>query len=205
MNIWPLWSFRFQEIVPLNAGNILGAEDNGPANKWLWLIRKTLNSPDTCGSDSYHTPSPVHPILEMYADFEMSSTRQRNSSFQPRRSFHSSNYTSVDVDNLTSEIVMDHRFSFCDRFSFESRSSDFDSNFGCEGSSDDDNFIVEDLSPAVNFSSHGYGLFSICPRKDYVIWFCKLVVICHIKFSWNLPLASLDLKSFLAFAFSWLK
>lgn len=33
----------FQEIVPLNAGNILGAEDNSPAAKWLSLIREALN------------------------------------------------------------------------------------------------------------------------------------------------------------------
>lgn len=35
---------RFQEIVPLNAGNVLGAEDNGPASKWLALIREALNN-----------------------------------------------------------------------------------------------------------------------------------------------------------------
>lgn len=38
----PVW-IRFQEIVPLNAGNVLGAEDNNPANKWLSLIRGALN------------------------------------------------------------------------------------------------------------------------------------------------------------------
>ncbi|URD90600.1 type I inositol-1,4,5-trisphosphate 5-phosphatase [Musa troglodytarum] len=66
-----IYVLGFQEIVPLNAGNVLVTEDNGPAKKWLWLIRKTLNSPDTCGSDSYHTPSPVpYPILELNADFE---------------------------------------------------------------------------------------------------------------------------------------
>ena len=41
-------------IVPLNAGNILGAEDNGPAHKWLYLIRKTLNNRP--GTSGYHTP-----------------------------------------------------------------------------------------------------------------------------------------------------
>lgn len=34
---------RFQEIVPLNAGNVLGAEDNGPAAQWLSLIHQALN------------------------------------------------------------------------------------------------------------------------------------------------------------------
>ncbi|KAJ1690308.1 hypothetical protein LUZ63_014463 [Rhynchospora breviuscula] len=41
----------FQEIVPLNAGNVLGAEKKGPANKWLHLIRQTLNA-----SSSSNTP-----------------------------------------------------------------------------------------------------------------------------------------------------
>lgn len=35
---------RFQEIVPLNAGNVLGPEDSGPAGKWLSLIGEALNS-----------------------------------------------------------------------------------------------------------------------------------------------------------------
>ncbi|KAJ1375526.1 Inositol polyphosphate-related phosphatase, partial [Sesbania bispinosa] len=34
----------FQEIVPLNAGNVLGPEDSGPAAKWLTLIREALNT-----------------------------------------------------------------------------------------------------------------------------------------------------------------
>lgn len=38
--------YRFQEIVPLNAGNVLGAEDYGPATKWLSLIRQALNTKD---------------------------------------------------------------------------------------------------------------------------------------------------------------
>ncbi|XP_059065575.1 type I inositol polyphosphate 5-phosphatase 8-like [Cryptomeria japonica] len=38
-----IYVFGFQEIVPLNAANIFGVEDNGPAAKWLALIRQTLN------------------------------------------------------------------------------------------------------------------------------------------------------------------
>jgi type I inositol polyphosphate 5-phosphatase IP5P1/2 len=41
---WKLGSsFRFQEIVPLNAGNIFGAEDNRPVSVWEQIIRETLN------------------------------------------------------------------------------------------------------------------------------------------------------------------
>ncbi|XVE86749.1 hypothetical protein DITRI_Ditri18aG0058600 [Diplodiscus trichospermus] len=35
----------FQEIVPLNAGNVLVIEDNEPAAKWLALINQALNKP----------------------------------------------------------------------------------------------------------------------------------------------------------------
>ncbi|KAL3812587.1 hypothetical protein ACJIZ3_013855 [Penstemon smallii] len=46
-----IYVLGFQEIVPLNAGNILGAEDNGPAKKWLSLIKQTLNNaPGTSGT-----------------------------------------------------------------------------------------------------------------------------------------------------------
>ncbi|GAV62682.1 Exo_endo_phos domain-containing protein [Cephalotus follicularis] len=38
-----IYVLGFQEIVPLNAGNVLGAEDNGPAAKWVSLIRQALN------------------------------------------------------------------------------------------------------------------------------------------------------------------
>lgn len=40
------WFPRFQEIVPLNAGNVLVIEDNEPAAKWLALINHALNKPD---------------------------------------------------------------------------------------------------------------------------------------------------------------
>ncbi|KAK7345657.1 hypothetical protein VNO77_16265 [Canavalia gladiata] len=39
-----IYVIGFQEIIPLNAGNVLGPEDSGPAAKWLTLIRQALNS-----------------------------------------------------------------------------------------------------------------------------------------------------------------
>ncbi|KAG6518680.1 hypothetical protein ZIOFF_022160 [Zingiber officinale] len=56
-----IYVFGVQEIVPLNAGNIFGAEDNTPVAKWEHLIRTTLNTIPTakpkykCHSDP---PSP---------------------------------------------------------------------------------------------------------------------------------------------------
>ncbi|GJU51483.1 type I inositol polyphosphate 5-phosphatase 4-like protein [Tanacetum coccineum] len=64
-----IYVLGFQEIVPLNAGNVLGTEDNGPAKKWLALIRKTLNSlPGTSGG--FHTPSPFDHLCRTRIDYE---------------------------------------------------------------------------------------------------------------------------------------
>ncbi|XP_059625893.1 type I inositol polyphosphate 5-phosphatase 4-like [Cornus florida] len=134
-----IYVLGFQEIVPLNAGNVLGTEDNGPARKWLALIRKTLNSlPGTSGA--CQTPSPIpDPIVELDADFE-GSTRQKASSFFHRRSFQSLSRSMrmMDNDMSTPQPRLDRRFSVCDRVMFGHRPSDYDPNFRW-GSSDDEN------------------------------------------------------------------
>uniref|UniRef100_A0A0E0KXQ6 Inositol polyphosphate-related phosphatase domain-containing protein n=1 Tax=Oryza punctata TaxID=4537 RepID=A0A0E0KXQ6_ORYPU len=48
-----IYVLGFQEIVPLNAGNVLGAEDKGPAYKWLDLIRRALNPSSSERSHSF--------------------------------------------------------------------------------------------------------------------------------------------------------
>ncbi|XP_007050534.2 PREDICTED: type I inositol polyphosphate 5-phosphatase 4 [Theobroma cacao] len=132
-----IYVLGFQEIVPLNAGNVLGTEDNGPARKWLALIRKTLNSlPGTSGGCL--TPSPIpDPLVELDADFE-GSTRQKASSFFHRRSFQSlSRSMRMDNDMVMPQPRLDRRFSVCDRVIFGHRPSDYDPNFRW-GSSDDE-------------------------------------------------------------------
>ncbi|XVE73090.1 hypothetical protein DITRI_Ditri11bG0089800 [Diplodiscus trichospermus] len=128
-----IYVLGFQEIVPLNAGNVLGTEDNLPARKWLALIRKTLNSlPGTSGG--CHTPSPTpDPLVELDADFE-GSTRQKASSFFHRRSFQSLSNSDMAIPQPR----LDRRFSVCDRVIFGHRPSDYDPNFRW-GSSDDEN------------------------------------------------------------------
>lgn len=54
--------FSFQEVVPLNAGNVLGAEDNKPIPKWEAIIRRTLNKslePESKHKSYSAPPSPV--------------------------------------------------------------------------------------------------------------------------------------------------
>ncbi|CAL9771140.1 unnamed protein product [Musa acuminata subsp. burmannicoides] len=52
-----IYALGIQEIVPLNAGNIFGAEDSGPVAKWEHLIRKTLNR-----------IQPIKPKYKCYSD-----------------------------------------------------------------------------------------------------------------------------------------
>lgn len=57
-----IYIIGFQEVVPLNAGNVLGAEDNKPIPKWETIIRRTLNK--SCKPENKHKsysapPSPV--------------------------------------------------------------------------------------------------------------------------------------------------
>ncbi|KAE8655882.1 Type I inositol 1,4,5-trisphosphate 5-phosphatase CVP2 [Hibiscus syriacus] len=55
----------FQEIVPLNAGNVLGSEDNEPATKWMALINQALNKP---------RHSPKHTSADTYNDSKSTNT-----------------------------------------------------------------------------------------------------------------------------------
>ncbi|URE05182.1 inositol-1,4,5-trisphosphate 5-phosphatase', partial [Musa troglodytarum] len=60
---------RFQEIVPLNAGNVLGPEDKGPAGKWLSLIRQVLNPAGIHGDASEaDSPSAEKPPRVSFSD-----------------------------------------------------------------------------------------------------------------------------------------
>ncbi|RCV36296.1 hypothetical protein SEVIR_7G318400v4 [Setaria viridis] len=47
-----IYVLGFQEVVPLNAGNVLVIEDNEPASRWLALINQALNRPSPT-SDAY--------------------------------------------------------------------------------------------------------------------------------------------------------
>uniref|UniRef100_A0A0E0K5B7 Inositol polyphosphate-related phosphatase domain-containing protein n=1 Tax=Oryza punctata TaxID=4537 RepID=A0A0E0K5B7_ORYPU len=51
-----IYVLGFQEIVPLNAGNVLVIEDNEPAAKWLGLIYQALNKPQDQSSGDELSP-----------------------------------------------------------------------------------------------------------------------------------------------------
>ncbi|KAI3829692.1 hypothetical protein L1987_03820 [Smallanthus sonchifolius] len=160
-----IYVLGFQEIVPLNAGNVLGTEDNGPAKKWLALIRKTLNSLPGTATGGYQTPSPVlDPVVELDSDFE-GSTGQRSSSFFQRRSFQSLSRSMrmTEYGLPVSQPQFDRRYSVCDRAMFGNRPSDYGG-----GSSDEDN-ESDDSPNYTNYSQIPFsGSFSMEERDKPV-------------------------------------
>lgn len=55
--------YSFQEVVPLNAGNVLGAEDSRPIPKWEAIIRRTLNKSLEPESKHKSYSAPTSPVL----------------------------------------------------------------------------------------------------------------------------------------------
>ncbi|KAG2545298.1 hypothetical protein PVAP13_9KG423365 [Panicum virgatum] len=162
-----IYVLGFQEIVPLNAGNVLGTEDNLPAKKWVSLVRRTLNkNPGSCCYGGYRTPSPVpDPVVELDADFEGSSRTQDSLSFLHRRSFNLSRSLRVEGNHMLSHPRLDRRFSVCDPVSLGGRPSDFDGNFPFMGSPDD-HCIEEDTSNGTYLSPFPYCFFASAPMEE---------------------------------------
>ncbi|XP_044977417.1 type I inositol polyphosphate 5-phosphatase 10-like isoform X3 [Hordeum vulgare subsp. vulgare] len=52
-----IYVLGFQEIVPLNAGNVLVIEDNEPAARWLVLINQALNRPADKDTNVFQHPT----------------------------------------------------------------------------------------------------------------------------------------------------
>ncbi|KAD3068610.1 hypothetical protein E3N88_36490 [Mikania micrantha] len=123
-----IYVLGFQEIVPLNAGNVLGTEDSGPAKKWLALIRRTLNSLPGTSFD---------PNLEPDSDFEESKTEKPPLFLNPG----SLKSLSRSMRITKSGMAMSHsrlrrEYSGSDRIVFRNRANGYDPNLG---SSDEDN------------------------------------------------------------------
>lgn len=75
-----IYILGFQEVVPLNAGNVLGAEDSRPIQKWESLIRKTLNKNLLKQKEVYKSYSappspPSQTLLPNYSHEKLNKTR----------------------------------------------------------------------------------------------------------------------------------
>ncbi|CAI9290614.1 unnamed protein product [Lactuca saligna] len=64
----------FQEVVPLNAGNVLGAETRAPIIKWEAVIRKSLNKSQEAEYVPKSYSAPTSPVAEIKSNVDFLST-----------------------------------------------------------------------------------------------------------------------------------
>ncbi|CAJ2635158.1 unnamed protein product [Trifolium pratense] len=57
-----IYIIGFQEVVPLSAGNVLGAEDSKPISKWEEIIRRTLNKSSEIETEQKSYSAPPSPV-----------------------------------------------------------------------------------------------------------------------------------------------
>uniref|UniRef100_A0A0D2ZU22 Inositol polyphosphate-related phosphatase domain-containing protein n=1 Tax=Brassica oleracea var. oleracea TaxID=109376 RepID=A0A0D2ZU22_BRAOL len=91
-----IYVLGLQEVVPLNAGNILAAEDNRPVAKWEEVIREALNRvrPKNSGVKSYSdppTPGIFKPFDETHDVIEEEPSMKSTTSLQTTKSFKAYN------------------------------------------------------------------------------------------------------------------
>ncbi|KAJ9550621.1 hypothetical protein OSB04_014666 [Centaurea solstitialis] len=125
-----IYVLGFQEIVPLNAANILGAEDNGPAKRWLALIRKTLNNRPGAVAETEITRRLPFPIrLRNTTRFRRLDEEQKLVVL-PSSVFsgvvHS--WRNENDSSMQQQPHLDRRYSVCDRAIFGHRPSDCSSS-----------------------------------------------------------------------------
>ncbi|PSS11614.1 Type I inositol polyphosphate 5-phosphatase [Actinidia chinensis var. chinensis] len=77
-----IYILGFQEVVPLNAGNVLGAETRRPIPKWESIIRRTLNRSLEPESKHKSYSAPPSPVLRTSDDDDILADETNDSSFE---------------------------------------------------------------------------------------------------------------------------
>ncbi|KAH1148414.1 hypothetical protein GYH30_043163 [Glycine max] len=122
-----MYVLGFQEIVPLNAGNVLVLEDNEPAAKWLALINQSLNGSSDLASKG----------LKLTASFGGPLFSQKPSLKKIKKTFKKLNGKRLKSCNCVLEMERKAAKDFCFRCQ--------ESNFNSDDSSteeEDENFTI---------------------------------------------------------------
>ncbi|XP_057511812.1 type I inositol polyphosphate 5-phosphatase 2-like isoform X2 [Actinidia eriantha] len=77
-----IYILGFQEVVPLNAGNVLGAETRRPIPKWESIIRRTLNRSLEPESKHKSYSAPPSPVLRTSAAADILADETNDPSFE---------------------------------------------------------------------------------------------------------------------------
>ncbi|KAM1503331.1 hypothetical protein ACFX1Q_028269 [Malus domestica] len=166
-----IYVLGFQEIVPLNAGNVLVLEDNEPAAKWLALINQSLNkSPDGCSRSkaggSRFSPKPS--LKKVSKTFRTESKRRLKSC------------------NCPFELERKHSKDFCFRCQQPNINED---DLSSDPDEDGSNaFDISEISMASTTNQMKYGLIAskqmvgifvtIWARKEYIQYVSHLRISC---------------------------
>ncbi|KAK3118291.1 hypothetical protein QOZ80_9BG0696790 [Eleusine coracana subsp. coracana] len=108
-----IYVLGFQEVVPLNAGNVLVIEDNEPAVRWLALINQALNRPSPSDASSPFSEASSTSLSSFAATPNASSspaTASSSSPLDPSR-FHKSSQRDREVRR--SAITRGRRLKSC--------------------------------------------------------------------------------------------
>ncbi|MCL7046938.1 hypothetical protein MKW94_014645 [Papaver nudicaule] len=133
-----IYVLGFQEIVPLNAGNVFGAEDNGPAAKWLSLIRQALNSTDekdTEFHENYNNDTceqqDASELITLKQQLQSSTSPTQFDQIQQQPNQTKSRTSFSDLLSMDHDLEIDE--SSYEPYNFSSNSTS-SSNSSCEGS-----------------------------------------------------------------------
>ncbi|KAK9071591.1 hypothetical protein SSX86_008019 [Deinandra increscens subsp. villosa] len=179
-----IYILGFQEIVPLNAGNVLVIEDNGSAAKWLSLISQSLNKSakiDYCPLKRTNTYS-----FERKSSGSSSVFLQRTSLKSASRAFRSESRRRLKSCNCT--IIEPERKSYGRDSCFacqKSKSNGFD-----DPSSSEEDDTIADVRAAPPPGKNQHLRYSLIKSKQMVgifvtIWVKKELVpyIGHLRTS----------------------
>ncbi|XXG50798.1 hypothetical protein AAC387_Pa02g4724 [Persea americana] len=162
-----IYVIGFQEIVPLNAGNVLVIEDNEPAAKWLSLINQALNKPLLADStNSPRTPSDYRTFFSSETSLVSRNSKSASSTslsfFQkPSLNSVSKNFRTelrrrVKACNCPSDVEKKHKDSFfrCQQACTSENDSPLDNEDGSHG------FIVTDIMATSTANHLEYNLIA---------------------------------------------
>ncbi|KAG8068252.1 hypothetical protein GUJ93_ZPchr0005g14660 [Zizania palustris] len=207
-----IYVLGFQEIVPLNAGNVLVVEDNEPAAKWLALINRTLNKPVDSNADIFQHKlnSKLMPYSSLDSTLSQSSSNLDASLSNRSRTASSSSaiFQKSSLKSIRKPYMPTHRklLKLCNCSVEMTRKSYKDACFGCpqayanetDSSEEDDTddrsndaygYLVDGMSSATSASRDQlkYNLVS-CKRMVGIfitVWAKKELVhhIGHVRTS----------------------
>uniref|UniRef100_A0A7N0U465 Inositol polyphosphate-related phosphatase domain-containing protein n=1 Tax=Kalanchoe fedtschenkoi TaxID=63787 RepID=A0A7N0U465_KALFE len=187
-----MYVLGFQEIVPLNAGNVLVVEDHEPAAKWLALINQSLNKSSVADS-SLTTPSTSFTSADTLVR-SVTPSRSHSSLFFPKTSlkryskiFRTEEKRKLKTCNCSSDSLRRSGRDSC--FRCQQAHSNEEDEYSSE-EEDDGSTVITDMSNVVQGAASSNVKYGLIVSKQMVgifvtIWAKKELVqyIGHMRTS----------------------